>query len=290
MTYPHLHESRHFAMALSDQSRCELIYKNVVIDTEHLANVKTIAKNMISIPRGCMEAPCLVVTAGSNYGKSTICDAVRGMDQEWCRRIRYVTFVTSTKKTRARPNPLHKLMQALGLDPGKDGVDIDIIVEYCLANDVRAFFMDEFQDSILGLSAQEQRTFLSALRGMCGAPLYMSFFVFGVAEALNALQYDRQYIRRFEKYEVTAWSASDAEYLNFLDTWESIAPLALASSLSSPELSTFIHRETGGVVGRICELLKSAAIYAITSGAEKITLQTLQSSQKSKWLQPLSGG
>lgn len=66
-------------------------------------------------------------------------------------------------------------MGALGLDPGKAGVDIKIITDYCLANDVRAIFMDEFQDSVLQLSNQEQLAFLSMLRGMCGPPLYMSF-------------------------------------------------------------------------------------------------------------------
>ncbi|MEN5301055.1 TniB family NTP-binding protein [Pseudomonas sp. TWI628] len=285
MPFEHIHESRRFAMELSDQERMDFIRKDVIISTEHLRNVKLIAYNMIHIPRGCMEAPCLVVTAGSNYGKSTICNEIRGLNEEWCRKIRYVNFVRDTKNVRVRPRPGEKLMIALGLDPGKTGLDIGMVMEYCLANDVRAIFMDEFQDSILQLSNQEQLAFLSMLRGMCGPPTYMSFFVFGVGEALNALQFDPQYVRRFEKYEVTPWKQIDSEYLNFLDTWESIMPLAMPSRLSSAELSSAIYKKTEGVVGRICDLLKAAAAYAISSGIEKITIEVLERADKSKWLQ-----
>lgn len=287
MPYEHLDENRLFAMDLSPEERIALIRNDVIINTEHLMSVTTIVSNMIAITKGSMEAPCLVVTADTNYGKSTICDAIRGMDKSWSRKIRYVTFVKRTDKKQARPKPLHTLMRGLGLEPGKYGIDIDIIVEYCLANDIRAIFMDEFQDSVIGLSAQEQRDFMSTLRGLCGHPVFMSFFAFGVAETINALAFDSQYIRRFEIYDVTAWSHQDAEFLNFLDTWESIAPLALPSKLSSPELSTFIHAKTGGVIGKICELLKAAAAYAISTGTEKITLEMLQLSTKSKWLQKL---
>lgn len=287
MAYEHVDESRRFAMELSDQGRIDFIRKNVLISTEHLRNVKTIAYNMIHIPRGYMEAPCLVVTAESNFGKSTICDAIRGMDQEWCRKIRYVSFVRDTKNTRARPRPGEKLMQALGLDPGKYGLDISIITDYCLANEVRGIFMDEFQDAMLQLSNQEQLAFLSMLRGMCGAPLYMSFFVFGVPEALNALQFDPQYVRRFEKYELTKWQLNDSEYLNFLDTWEGIMPLALPSNLSSAQLSAAIHKSSSGIVGRMCDLLKASAAYAVSSGIEKITVEMIEKSRRSKWLQEI---
>lgn len=285
MPYEHLEESRRFAMELSDQDRIDFIRKDVLITTEHLRNVKTIAYNMIHIPRGCMEAPCLIVTADSNYGKSTICNAVRGMNEEWCRKIRYVNFVRDTKNTRVRPRPGEKLMSALGLEPGKNGIDIKVITDYCLANGVRAVFMDEFQDAVLQLSNQEQLAFLSMLRGMCGPPLYMSFFVFGVSEAVNALSFDAQYQRRFEKYEVTRWSQTDSEYLNFLDTWEHIMPLAFPSNLSSRELNTAIYLQTDGVVGRICDVLKAAGAYAVSSGTEKITIDILTQAGKSKWLQ-----
>lgn len=287
MPYEHLEESRRFLMELSEQDRMNFVRKDVVISTEHLRNVQTIAYNMIHIPRGCMEAPCLVVTAESNHGKSTICNAIRGLDQAWCRKIRYVNFVRDTKNTRTRPRPGEKLMSALGLIPGKTGIDIQTIIDYCLSNDIRAIFMDEFQDSVLQLSNQEQLAFLSMLRGMCGPPLYMSFFVFGVKETRNALAFDAQYERRFEKYEITRWNAVDAEYLNFLDTWESIMPLAFPSRLSSSQLATEIYQQTDGIIGRMCDVLKAAAAYAISSGTEKITIDTLKRASQSKWLQEL---
>ncbi|VVP30146.1 hypothetical protein PS874_04167 [Pseudomonas fluorescens] len=275
----HLHESRRYALILSAEERCKIIRQDIKVDTEHLLTVSNIVHNMLSIVRGSMEAPCLVVSAGSNHGKTTICNAVRGMDESWRHKIRYVTFVKDTEKTK----PMVKLLTALGMEPGKAGIPISMVAEYCIANDIRGVFMDEFHDSIKGLSKGEQDTFLSLLRGLCGAPAYLSFFVFGIDEALNALASDAQYIRRFELYELTPWSKNDAEYLNFLDTWEEIVPLSKRSHLSSKAMSDYIYTNTSGVIGNICTLLRAAACLAVIWGDEKITLESLQAATRSKW-------
>lgn len=280
MNGDHLHESRRYALLLPDEERFRIIREDIKITTEHMENVKIIASNMLGITRGSMEAPCLIVSAGSNHGKTTICNAVRGMGEEWRHKVRYVTFVKDSSKLK----PFEKLLLAIGISPEKAGIDINIITEHCLANDIRAVFMDEFHDSIKALAKAEQDKFLSTLRGMCGAPLYMSFFAFGTEAALNALGHDPQYVRRFEKYELTPWMLQDAEYLNFLDTWEEIVPLAKASSLSSVELSSFIHKSTQGVIGNITSLLKGAACLAVSYGLEQITLETLEGATKSRWL------
>ncbi|VVO69307.1 hypothetical protein PS838_01213 [Pseudomonas fluorescens] len=275
----HLHESRRHALILSNDERCKIIRQDIKVDTEHLLTVSNIVDNMLSIVRGSMEAPCLVVSAGSNHGKTTICNAVMGMDESWRHKIRFVTFVKDTGKTK----PMVKLLTALGMEPGKAGIPISMVAEYCIANDIRGVFMDEFHDSIKGLSKGEQDTFLSLLRGLCGAPTYLSFFVFGTVEALNALAIDAQYVRRFELYELTPWSGNDAEYLNFLDTWEEIVPLSKRSHLSSKAMSDYIYTSTLGVIGSICTLLRAAACLAVIWGDEKITLQSLQAATRSKW-------
>lgn len=275
----HVHESQRYALALSDEERCQIIRQDIKVDTEHLLTVSNIVHNMLSIVRGSMEAPCLVVSAGSNHGKTTICNAVRGMDASWRHKVRYVTFVKDTEKTK----PMAKLLAALGVDPGKGGIPISMVAEYCIANDIRGVFMDEFHDSIKGLSKGEQDTFLSLLRGLCGPPAYLSFFVFGIDEALNALAIDAQYVRRFELYELTPWSKTDAEYLNFLDTWEEIVPLAKKSHLSSKPIADYIYGVTSGVIGNICSLLRAAACLAVIWGDEKITLKCLQAANRSKW-------
>jgi hypothetical protein len=275
----HLHESRRYALALSDQERCQIIRQDIKIDTEHLLTVSNIVHNMLGIIRGSTEAPCLLVSAGSNHGKTTICNAVRGMDESWSHKIRYVSFVKDTEKTK----PMVKLLTALGMEPGKAGIPISMVAEYCIANDIRGVFMDEFHDSIKGLSKGEQDIFLSLLRGLCGAPAYLSFFVFGIDEAYNALSIDAQYVRRFELYELSPWSRADVEYLNFLDTWEEIAPLAKKSHLSSKPIADYIYNHTLGVIGNICSLLRAAGCLAVTWGEEKITLEGLQASTQSKW-------
>ncbi|RVU50994.1 transposase [Pseudomonas syringae] len=275
----HLHESRRYALALSDEERCQIIRQDIKVDTEHLLTVSNIVNNMLSIVRGSMEAPCLVVSAASNHGKTTICNAVRGMNEPWRHKIRYVTFVKDTEKTK----PMVKLLTALGMDPGRAGIPISMVAEYCIANDIRGVFMDEFHDAIKGLPKGEQDTFLSLLRGLCGPPAYLSFFAFGIEEALNALALDAQYVRRFELYELTPWARTDAEFLNFLDTWEEIMPLAQRSHLSSKPIADFIYSNTAGVIGNICSTLRAAACLGVIWGDEKITLESLQAAKQSKW-------
>ncbi|MCE4052854.1 TniB family NTP-binding protein [Pseudomonas sp. Au-Pse12] len=279
MVGEHLHESRRYALALSDEERCQIIRQDIKINTEHLLTVSNIVHNMLSIVRGSTEAPCLLVSAGSNHGKTTICNAIRGMDESWSHKIRYVSFVKDTEKTK----PMMKLLAALGMEAGRAGIPISMVAEYCIANDIRAVFMDEFHDALKGLSKGEQDTFLSLLRGLCGAPAYLSFFIFGIDEAYNALAIDPQYVRRFELYELSPWARADAEYLNFLDTWEEIAPLAKKSHLSSKAIADYIYSKTSGVIGNICSLLRAAGCLAVTWGDEKITLEGLQASTKSKW-------
>lgn len=275
----HLHESRRYALSLSVEERCQIIRRDVKIDTEHLLTVSNIVHNMLNVIRGSTEAPCLLVSAGSNHGKTTICNAIRGMDESWSHKIRYVTFVKDTEKIK----PMAKLLMALGMGSGRTGIPISMVAEYCIANDIRGLFMDEFHDAIKGLSKGEQDTFLSLLRGLCGAPAYLSFFVFGIDEAYNALAIDAQYVRRFELYELSPWARADAEYLNFLDTWEEVAPLAKRSHLSSKSMADYIYNNTAGVIGNICSLLRAAGCLAVTWGDEKITLESLQASTQSKW-------
>jgi hypothetical protein len=275
----HLHESRRFALALSQEERCQIIRQDIKINTEHLLNVSNIVHNMLSIERGSTEAPCLLVSAGSNHGKTTICNAVRGLDAPWRRWIRYVSFVKDTEKTK----PMVKLLRALGLEPGKAGIPISMVAEYCIANDIRGVFMDEFHDAIKAMPRGDQDTFLSLLRGLCGAPAYLSFFAFGTQEAYNALSIDAQYLRRFELYELEPWSRADVEYLNFLDTWEEIAPLAKKSHLSSKPIADYIYDQTAGVIGAMCSLLRAAGCLAVVWEEEKITLKSLGAAKKSKW-------
>jgi hypothetical protein len=277
----HLHPSVLPFLTLPDDERFAIIRKDVRITTEHMENVRIIVTNMLGIERGSMEAPCLIVTAESNNGKTTICNVVRGVEENWRHKVKYVSFAKDPKLKR---KPSEQLYLALGLNPDKNGIDLDRVFEHCLANDIRAVFMDEFQDAIKGMSKPDQEVFLSMLKGLCGAPVYISFFAFGTSAAINALGQDAAYVRRFEKYQITPWALQDAEFLNFLDTWEELAPLANRSNLSSKEISSFIHKTTGGVVGNICDLLKGAACAGISYGLEKISIETLESSTRSKWL------
>lgn len=104
----------------------------------------------------------------------------------------------------------------------------------------------------------------------------------GTMEAHTAIVSDGQLANRFEPYVLPQWKLN-TDYRKLLATFEKIIPLKHASDLQSQILATEIYSMSSGWIGEINEILTRAAIEAIHSGEEKITLETLK---RIDWLTP----
>ncbi|MCG7535805.1 TniB family NTP-binding protein [Pseudoalteromonas sp. OOF1S-7] len=112
----------------------------------------------------------------------------------------------------------------------------------------------------------------------------------GTMEAHTAIVSDGQLANRFEPYVLPQWKLN-TEFRRLLATFEQVIPLKKPSDLQSQQLATEIYSMSSGWIGEINEILNRAAIAAITSGKEEITLDTLRSID---WVTPerrrLTGG
>ncbi len=145
---------------------------------------------------------------------------------------------------------------------------------------LKMLLIDEIQHLIAG-GQVKQRNFRNALKSL-GNILKISIVAAGVEEACNAFNTDPQLSNRFETELLPKWKL-DTEYGSLLSTFERRTPLKLASNLQSSEIARKIFYMSEGILGEIHEVIKRAAVYAITHKQEQITLEILD---RIRWTQP----
>ena len=139
--------------------------------------------------------------------------------------------------------------------------------------EMRMLVIDEIH-SLLAGNFREQRVVLNAIRFLAN-DLRIPLVCLGTEDANQALMTDPQLADRFAAAELPAWE-NDAAYEQLLLSFESVLPLRQPSEFRDPKVHQRILSLTEGVLGRICRLVEMAAIEAIRSGEERITLSLLK--------------
>lgn len=137
----------------------------------------------------------------------------------------------------------------------------------------RILIIDEIHNVLSG-SVPKQRAFMNALKNL-GNKLLIPLVLIGIKDALNAVNTDMQISSRFRPMFLKRW-IMDKEYLSLLASIEQTLPLKKASQLASRELAPEILDLSEGYIGEIVELVKLAAIIAIMSGSERVTLTEIK--------------
>lgn len=145
---------------------------------------------------------------------------------------------------------------------------------------VRMFMIDEIQDMLAG-GAVKQRAYRAVIKDL-GNALMIPIVAAGVEEAYTVFSTDPQLSNRFDPEFLPLWEA-DMETGRFLSTLERRLPLREPSNLKAPELLQKIVFMSEGPIGEIHGVVKAAAIQAIRSGAERITLKLLD---EIRWTKP----
>jgi hypothetical protein len=123
---------------------------------------------------------------------------------------------------------------------------------------------------------------MSILKKMLSSEYGLKLFCFGTVSARNALQSNDEFKRRFYEISLGDWSEDEAFRAFLLEVEESL-PLKKPSLLYSEELVKAILSVTYGRMDKTIELIKSAACYAIKSGAEQIDLEMLRRATRNPW-------
>lgn len=144
----------------------------------------------------------------------------------------------------------------------------------------RMLLIDEIQHMLSG-GATKQREFRNAIKDL-GNELELSIVAAGIDDAYTVFATDPQLSNRFLPEPLPLWKM-DKNLGRLLDTIERKVPLRKPSGLKSPELLQQIYFMSEGTIGEIYAVIKLAAILAIKTGSEQITLETLRGI---RWTQP----
>ena len=151
---------------------------------------------------------------------------------------------------------------------------------------LRLLIVDEIHAMLAG-TFRQQRIFLNSIRFLAN-DLHLPLVCVGTEEAQQALLTDQQLADRFAAFELPRWK-DDADFAQLLKTFAAILPLRRQSDLCPPKLRQRILSLTGGITVRVCRLLEAAAIAAIATGGEEITIDSFSDDLGARSLVSLSG-
>jgi hypothetical protein len=146
------------------------------------------------------------------------------------------------------------------------------VVRLLAAIGVKVLIIDEIQHVLAG-PLLRQRAFLNVIKHL-GNELQMPIVAVGTQDAFNAIQTDPQLANRFEPAALQRWTMGE-DYLRLLASFEKLLALEQRSDLLDPAMAIKVLSLSEGTIGEISALLCRAAIAAIESGTERITIASL---------------
>lgn len=171
----------------------------------------------------------------------------------------YVRILEALGRKDRRERPLHRLSH--------DAVEM---MRRC---NVRLPIFDEFHSSDpeeVGI-----RTFAAALKDV-GATIQRPIVLAGTEKAVRIVEKDPELKTRFTLIEMHRFDSANDAFQGMLYNFETRIPLRKASNLADEPLCSAIFELTRGLIGDVSTLLSSAAMKAIETEEEQITLEILQ--------------
>jgi hypothetical protein len=138
---------------------------------------------------------------------------------------------------------------------------------------VKVLIIDEIQHVLAG-PLLRQRAFLNVIQHL-GNELQLPIVAVGTQDAFNAIQTDPQLANRFEPVILRRWTMGE-DYLRLLASFEKALPLEHRSELLQTAMAIKILSLSEGTIGEISALVCRAAIAAIETGTERITIASLE--------------
>ena len=138
----------------------------------------------------------------------------------------------------------------------------------------KMILIDEIHSALRG-NLNKQRTFIDDLKQLSNS-LSLTIVLAGTREAYSALSIGAETGSRFPALELPRWN-NDRKFKSFVATYERCLPLKEASNMAdNAELINILFYQSEGLVGKTVNLLKKAAIKAIKSKREYITIDDIE--------------
>lgn len=281
--YFHLHSATRALADESAQVRIRRIRTDRWITYARAESILAMMEDLLAFPKRT-RMPNLLLVGPTNNGKSMIVEKFR--------RIHLPVEASAVEEGIAQI-PVLKVQMPSGPDERRffgailealafpytpsDSVARrqDSAVRLMRSTGVNLIIIDEVQNLLSGTQMQ-QRRMLNVLRWL-GNELQIPLVGAGTAEALRAIQSDDQLANRFEPTGLPPWK-DNPQYRQLLSTLEAVLPLRRPSHLAGSTLAVRILSEAEGILGEVVSIVTRAAVRAVTSGTESITLKTIEES------------
>lgn len=284
MNYNHLKQSAQKYLSLDIDSRIAVIQREVWVDYGTSEAVFHMMNNMADVPDR-QNAPALLVTGPGGAGKSAIIAKIRNR----VKRSEGLIFLSMAESPEIaiKKSLRTELAIAVGIPIDqhsrvKPGSEIPReIAEVIKLRGFWGVVIDELHDALLR-PKHEQRINMSILKKLLSSEYGLKLFCFGTIAAKQALQSNDEFKRRFFEVPLKDWIEDEAFRAFLLEIEESL-PLKKPSNLYSKEMVKEILHTTSGRMDSTISLIRSAACYALRSGAECIDVDFLHRAKRNPW-------
>ncbi len=224
--------------------------------------------------------PCRLLVGDTNNGKTRILEKLvsehpKEANPEGEHIIYPIVYINAPKKPdegRLYDNILDSINAEYSPE-SKPEKKRKVVYDLLRTVQTKMLIIDEIHNMSRGTGSQQSdfRVLLKTLSNELKLPIILA----GTEEAYNVIQVDDQTTNRFVPIYLPKWDYG-LDYFDLLNGFERNLPLKKTSYLAYNEkLALKILARTDGLLGEISDLLKEAAILAIESGTEKITLKLL---------------
>jgi len=279
---PHLLPEISKIVKLPDHERIAYINKEKWIGYPQAQEILQKLDDLLAYPRKT-RMPSMLIVGATNNGKTSLIKRFFSLNppihsEEW-QETTQIPVISVQAPISPNVSDLYSEILEQFAVPYKNTDKVakkeQLIKYYFGLCQLKMLIIDEIHNILSG-PISKQKMFMNALKNLSNA-LQISIVLVGTKEALRATNTDEQINNRFKPVFLPKWQYNN-EYLSLLASFERIIPLLHPSNLAiNKEVSLKILDLSEGYIGEMVDLLALAAIEAIRSGAEKITLKELAS-------------
>lgn len=274
--------------SLTPETR-EIIFKG---DKDRIDYVKTErfimyprAKEILAKMEELMEEPkrsrmpCLLIVGDSNSGKSSLWKKLQRMHPP-TDGMEEAALPVVAMGAPGSPDVhafLDRIMGAMDL-PFKKSDPVtakENLIHYHFRNlETKILIIDEIHNILSG-SVPKQKVFMNSVKNL-SIEMELPIVLVGIKDALHATDTDLQISSRFRPMLLPRWKL-DKDYVSFLLDTESTLPLKKPSGIARDrKIAETILDLSEGLMGEIVHIITEAAVHAIKTGRENITMDVIK--------------
>lgn len=278
LTFDHLAPRAQEAAAQEASARIEIIRGDWVIRHDAVVQGLNAARWLLEGPRRTRTTG-LLVTGEVGAGKTTLAKLVKRLYPVSAESNDEPVVMITLTGARHMRTVYGRILEALNgpVKATHHTADREMAALRLLrAVKCRGLIVDEVQDVLAG-SVNEQRRTLDGLKYLMNE-VQLPIIATGTPAAAEAFRSDKHMEKRFDRLALPTWVVGP-ELAALLTSVARILPLRRRSRLAAVDIMEFLISAGEGNLHDMMTLIRHAAVQAIVSGSERITLGDLQAAR-----------